>query len=295
MRTKTRRIRTNRRSRNRVARIDSAETSRKRSVRSTRNGDRNRKHSRKRQVSGTTVIGGLILLVLAIMIFSALRYLFLYVTESHLSADDRYPVEGVDVSTYQLEIDWKGLQSEGVDFAFIKATEGTTHVDDRFAYNWEEANRTDLKVGAYHFLSYDTAGETQAENYINIVEKKRSSLPPVVDVEFYGKYIDKHPSREKLQTTLNIVLEKLEQHYKKKPIIYTNTYIYNTYISGEYDQYDIWISNPDLPEKLPDEREWTFCQYTFKGKSQYVANGKKYVDRNVFNGTKWEFRKYDGK
>lgn len=42
-----------------------------------------------------------------------------------------YPVRGVDVSHYQGEIDWEILSSQNVDFAFIKATEGSTFTDDR--------------------------------------------------------------------------------------------------------------------------------------------------------------------
>ena len=71
--------------------------------------------------------------------------------------------------------------------------------------------------------------------------------------------------------------------------------IYKNYISGRYDDYPIWISDPGLSEKLPDGREWTFCQYTFKAKSKYIADGKKHVDMNVFNGSRWELRQYDGK
>ena len=94
---------------------------------------------------------------------------------------------------------------------------------------------------------------------------------------------------------LDVILDEFEAKYGRRPIIYTNTYIYKNYISGRYDDYPIWISDPGLSEKLPDGREWTFCQYTFKAKSKYIADGKKYVDMNVFNGSRWEFRQYNGK
>ena len=37
----------------------------------------------------------------------------------------KYPVRGVDVSSYQGEIDWETLENQDIDFAFIKATEGS--------------------------------------------------------------------------------------------------------------------------------------------------------------------------
>ena len=48
-------------------------------------------------------------------------------------AADRYAVRGVDVSAYQGEIDWPVLADQDLDFAFIKATEGSSHEDEQFA------------------------------------------------------------------------------------------------------------------------------------------------------------------
>ena len=46
--------------------------------------------------------------------------------------ETEYPVRGVDVSAYQGEIDWTILANQNIDFAFIKATEGSSFVDKRF-------------------------------------------------------------------------------------------------------------------------------------------------------------------
>ena len=40
----------------------------------------------------------------------------------------KYPIQGVDVSHYQGAIDWEKLREQQVDFAFIKATEGSSHI-----------------------------------------------------------------------------------------------------------------------------------------------------------------------
>ncbi len=37
-----------------------------------------------------------------------------------------YPIRGVDVSHYQGEIEWEQFREQGIDFAFIKATEGSS-------------------------------------------------------------------------------------------------------------------------------------------------------------------------
>ncbi len=250
---------------------------------------------RSRSQSRLNVILGVVAVLVIVVTAFFVRNLYFYITGTDVTPENRYPVKGVDVSSYQLEIDWQGLEDEGFKFAFIKATEGSSHVDGRFEYNWKEAHKTGMKVGAYHFLSYDTDGETQAQNFIDTVDKKWGMLPPVVDVELYGEYVDNPPEKALLYETLNTVLAKLEERYGKRPIIYTNLHVYGEYISGKYDDYPIWISAHDIPDELNDGSEWTFCQYTFYGESDSVANGEKYVDLNVFNGSSWDFRNYDWK
>lgn len=49
---------------------------------------------------------------------------------------NHYPVKGIDVSSYQGEIEWTQFEKQGIKFAFIKATEGSTFVDEYFERNW---------------------------------------------------------------------------------------------------------------------------------------------------------------
>lgn len=44
-------------------------------------------------------------------------------------------LRGIDVSKWQGNIDWAKLKASGIQFAIIKATEGTTVVDSRFQQN----------------------------------------------------------------------------------------------------------------------------------------------------------------
>ena len=120
----------------------------------------------------------------------------------------------MDVSSYQGEVDWPVLAEQGVDFAFIKATEGSLLQDRRFAANWAGAAAAGVRAGAYHFLSYDSPGETQADNFIAAVPVTEGALPPVVDIEFYGEYLDTPPEKERVRDILDPLLERLEEHYE---------------------------------------------------------------------------------
>ena len=74
---------------------------------------------------------------------------------------------GVDVSAYQADMNMQKLKEQNIEFIYIKATEGSTIQDERFAENRQKAQKAELPCGAYHFFSFDSAGKTQAKNFIN--------------------------------------------------------------------------------------------------------------------------------
>lgn len=63
----------------------------------------------------------------------------------------------------------ESLLKQGIEFAFIKATEGSSFIDEKFNINYQNASKTNLKIGAYHFFSYDSEGSTQADNFIRTI------------------------------------------------------------------------------------------------------------------------------
>lgn len=203
---------------------------------------------------------------------------------------ETYPVRGVDVSHYQGEINWSVLCQQDIRFAFIKATEGSTYVDNCFEANYAAAIQTDLRVGAYHFFSFDSPGATQANNFITTVSAYDDMLPPVVDVEFYGKYISEPPSDiETLQQELSALLNALENHYGIKPILYATQEAYDLLLKDDFSDYDLWIRNVLT---TPAVDGWTFWQYSNRGRLDGYIGEEFYIDLNVFRGTIEEFQSY---
>ena len=118
-----------------------------------------------------------------------------------------YPVRGIDVSSYQGEIDWNVIVDQNIQFAFIKATEGSSFINPCFSENFKNASNTNLRIGAYHFYSYDSNGDTQADNFISVVPKADNMLPPVVDFEFYDDKENDLPDKESTQIEMQILLQ----------------------------------------------------------------------------------------
>lgn len=205
---------------------------------------------------------------------------------------ENYPVRGVDVSSYQGNIDWETLAAQDIHFAFIKATEGSGYADEYFAYNYRQAQKTGLRIGAYHFFSYDSPGEAQAENFIKLVPKIENMLPPVIDVEFYGDKEENLPEKEKTIEQINIFNEKIYKHYGIMPIIYATEKSYELYIANEFQECDIWIRNVVTQPSLSDQREWTFWQYTNRATLEGYEGTEKFIDMNVFYTTEEDFKNY---
>ena len=198
----------------------------------------------------------------------------------------KYPVFGIDVSNYQGDINWNELEAQNVSFAFIKATEGSGHTDESVRRNLERAASTGIKVSAYHFFSFDSAGETQADNFISSVDRSEIDMPPVVDIEYYADKRKHKPSKEDTEKILRPLLDRLEDYYGVKPIIYTTLPVYYRYVKESFSDYPLWIRCVNCE---PDILQWKFWQYSDKGRLTGYNGEEEHIDLNVYNGSFEDF------
>ena len=236
------------------------------------------------------LLSAAVVLILAGCVLAALFYTGVLLF-NHPSRE-AYPIRGVDVSSYQGEIDWTVLAEQGIQFAFIKATEGSSHVDPCFESNYTNAAQTSLRIGAYHFFSYDSSGEDQANHFISTVQPMDNMLPPVIDVEFYGDKEQNPPARETVTANLTAIIERLEAHYGMTPILYATEKSYRLYLANAFEECDIWIRNVIGKPTLSDGREWTFWQYANRGRLKGYTGREPYIDLNVWRGSAEEFAAY---
>lgn len=244
----------------------------------------------KRKPAWGRIIAVLALLILLVTgICKAVDIFRAYTSDTEVEPPDpeKYPVRGVDVSRYQGTIDWDVLAAQDVTFAFIKATEGSSHQDPCFVYNWRESQKSSIYVGAYHFFSYESSGETQARNFIDTVGMTAGTLPPVIDLEFYGDYYDNPLDKAETRKILDSLLVTLEAYYGKKPIIYTTMRAYYSYIlGGGYGEYPLWIRDVHMEPVV----KWSFWQYSDQGRLEgydgvQADQTEVFIDLNVYHGT----------
>ncbi|MDA8870449.1 glycoside hydrolase family 25 protein [Rhizobiaceae bacterium] len=204
-----------------------------------------------------------------------------------------FDVHGIDLSRHNKAIDWATVKRSGIDFAFIKATEGGNDGDRRFAELWSAAKRAGIPRSAYHFYYFCASPEKQARNYIARVPKSHTSLPPILDVEWNPESptCTKRDAPKKVRGELSRFLKIIERHYGQKPIIYTTVDFHRENLAGgELPGYQYWLRSVTAePHHKYGNRPWTFWQYTGTGKVPGIEGP---VDINAWKGSRAEWNRW---
>jgi lysozyme len=201
------------------------------------------------------------------------------------------PIQGIDVSYWQGEIEWQKVRDAGIHFAFIKATEGGDHLDPKFLDNWYAAKRAGIARGAYHFVYWCRPAHEQALWFMLNVPPDSDALPPVLDVEWnsHSKTCPARIPRDKALAKIKIMLDAMQAHTGKRPIIYTDVKFHREVLEGEFADYHFWLrSVAAKPESVYRGRNWAFWQFTTTGHVPGIKGG---VDRNSFYGARAEWQR----
>ena len=172
-----------------------------------------------------------------------------------------YPVQGIDVSHHQGVIDWRMLRDEGVDFAYIKATEGGDHVDRLFARNWRDSGAAGIRRGAYHYFTLCRPGRDQAANLLRTMPVDPAALPVAVDLEFLGncRTRSRRWSVDELHRELRDFLGAVEGRTGKPVLLYLTEEFDDVYeVSRRVDR-PLWLRSLFRAPNF-GSRDWTLWQ-----------------------------------
>lgn len=162
-----------------------------------------------------------------------------HVHRSHPS-EKHYRSHGIDVSHHQGHIAWAKLPRQGVDFAYIKATEGADRVDSRFSINWRASDAAGIRRGAYHFFTLCRSGRDQAVHFVRHVPADAAALAPAVDLEFPGN-CKRRPSRTKFHKELGDFLRIVEARYGKHAVLYLTPHFDRHYRVSASFKRPLWL------------------------------------------------------
>lgn len=186
----------------------------------------------------------------------------------HPPSREDYPIQGIDVSHHQGDIDWSRLAAlSNVRFAIMKATEGGDFRDRKFAENWRRAGEAGIVRGAYHFFTFCRPGRDQAENVLATVPADPVALPVAVDIEFHGN-CGKVPTVDELADELNAFMDTIRGTFPDKPIFYVTQEIYDRYLKGNearFPRHYLWLRSIAREPKQQDCGRWSIWQFADNG------------------------------
>jgi len=192
-------------------------------------------------------------------------------------------IEGCDVSHFQGDIDWSAVASAPKYFVYIKATDGVTHTDERYAANYAGAGAAGILRGAYHFFRHSLPGADQARYFLRVASPRKGDLPPVLDVEDPPANQAVNDYVAEAAAWLSVVAAAIGG---EAPLIYCSPSFWSN-VLGEPDQFaanPLWDAeytthDPTVPS--PWSR-FTFWQYTDSGAVPGISAK---VDLDRFHGS----------
>jgi len=227
---------------------------------------------------------------------------------------DRYCL-GVDVSSWQASIDWQTLKVAGVEFAVVKASQGSYRQDPLFGSHIKGAAKAGMICAAYHWLDPGCPVDAQISN----LKQGLRGLPfafIALDVEQYwcdwqewqqgsisGRY-----SGEQISRSAQGCAAAMESAFGKPVVVYTRASFVRDYapqMSAWLPAYPLWLAYypyksgkvrltwekmlreyapaipaPAIPPGCSDWRLWQFS-----GDKFILPGAQTALDLNFFNGS----------
>lgn len=177
-------------------------------------------------------------------------------------------MKGIDISTYQQNVNYRKLKEQGIEFAIIRLGYGKnfSQKDRMFETHFKGLKNAGIKVGAYLY-SYAYVKEDaklEAKNTLKIIKGKQFDLPIFYDME--------ESKQAKLGKT---VLTEMANEWCRiikdagyKAGVYANLNWFKNYlnpyeIASEFNF--IWLALWNNDEKLNVQFPVAFWQYTSNG------------------------------
>lgn len=218
-------------------------------------------------------------MVLLVFIVAMLFQFYILVLPSFAfspSGDTIY--EGIDVSSWQGEIDFSQVKKSGIEVVYIKSSEGFRSVDSYFEQNYANAKNAGLKVGFYHYVTARSVEDAvkQAQFFVSTISGKNPDCKLAMDFESFGSL-----GREEINQIALTFMQTVKNVSGKDVIIYSDEYNANSTFESNLATYPLWVAQYEVSEPTVREHwsNWAGWQYTDRGEVPGISS---YVDRDKF-------------
>ena len=174
------------------------------------------------------------------IIFLIVLFLFTFIPSHAFGPSGNKIYNGIDVSSWQGNINYSLVKNDGIDIVYIKSSEGGSFVDPYFESNYSNAKSNGLKVGFYHYVTAKTtaSAKEQAIFFSRVIAGKSPDCKLAMDFESFGNL-----SISQINIISKTFLETLKNETGIEVLIYSNAYSAKNIFSEELTIYPLWVAH----------------------------------------------------
>lgn len=187
--------------------------------------------------------------------------------------------KGIDVSTWQGDINWNKVKADGIEFAMLRSSFGKEspdkQTDNKFWQNYKNAKAAGMPIGAYHY-SYATTVEDakkEADFFLSIVKGCQFEYPIAFDIEDASQM---YLGKDRITDIIMAFCERVQAagYYVS---LYTNLdWISNRIDMSRAKAFDVWLAQ--WSSKPTYKGGFGMWQYTSSGSVSGISGN---VDMNI--------------
>lgn len=177
---------------------------------------------------------------------------------------EEFPAQGVLIGSRDGEADFNALRAIGADFAYLEASDGATARDPAFAANLRKVQDSGLMFGVVHAYDPCIAAERQAANFVTIVPRGETQLPPAIALERPADECADPVSEAAVESELTTFLNQVEGHVGRRTLLKIAPAFEERYhLAGRIER-GLWL-----------ERDWLQPDYAGRPWTLWTANSAK--------------------
>jgi lysozyme len=159
------------------------------------------------------------------------------------------------------EANFRALKAIGADFAYLEASSGATGRDAAFAANLAKVRESGLPFGVVHAYDPCVAAERQAANFVTIVPRDDTLLPPAIALERPATECGDPVSEAGVESELTTFLNEIEGHVGKPAVLKLAPAFEERYHLAARIERNLWL-----------ERDWLQPAYAGRPWTLWTAN-----------------------
>jgi lysozyme len=172
-----------------------------------------------------------------------------------------FPVQGVLIGARDGVTDFKALRAVGARFAYLEASDGAARRDAQFTRNMAAAKASGVRFGVVHAYDPCVPAERQAANFMTLVPRDRSLLPPAVALSRTAQTCKDPVSEAAVESELTTFLNQVEGHAGQPAVLLLSKDFEAHYHLAERLDRGLWL-----------ERDWFQPDYAGRPWTLWTAN-----------------------